>query len=55
MESSTGREAAILGYVLQTCERYGQNELVEKYYADYAAYAKWDLQIWRFENLKIKW
>jgi hypothetical protein len=40
MESSTGREAAILGYVLQTCERYGQNELVEKYYADYAAYAK---------------
>ena len=40
MESSTGREAAILGYVLQTCERYGQSELVEKYYADYAAYAK---------------
>ena len=40
MESTTGREAAILGYVLQTCERYGQNELVDKYYADYAAYNK---------------
>ena len=40
MESTTGREAAILGYVLQTCERYGENELVDKYYADYAAYAK---------------
>lgn len=40
MESTTGREAAILGYVLQTCERYGETALVDKYYADYAAYAK---------------
>ena len=40
MESTTGRENAILGYVLQTCERYGQNEFVEKYYPEYAAYNK---------------
>ena len=40
MDSTTSREGAILGYVLQTCERYGQNELVEKYYGDYAAYVK---------------
>ncbi len=39
MESTTGRQAAILSYVLQTCERYGHRKLVEKYYADYAAYA----------------
>ena len=39
MESTTGRQAAILSYVLQTCERHGHRELVEKYYADYAAYA----------------
>ena len=39
MDSTTGRQAAILSYVLQTCERYGHRELVEKYYADYAAYA----------------
>ncbi len=39
MESTTGRQAAILGYVLQTCERFGHNDLIEKYYADYAAYA----------------
>ena len=38
MKSTTEREAAILGYVLQTCERYHQNELVDKYYPDYAAY-----------------
>ncbi|MBR4432170.1 MAG: hypothetical protein IKS76_03095, partial [Paludibacteraceae bacterium] len=40
MESTTGREAAILGYVLQTCERYKHNDFVEKYYADYTTYAK---------------
>ena len=40
MDSTSGREAAILGYVLQTCERFGQHELVDKYYQDYAAYAK---------------
>ena len=40
MESTTGREAAILGYVLQTCERYKHNEFVDKYYADYTTYAK---------------
>ena len=40
MENTTGRESAILGYVLQTCERYGENELVDKYYADYVAYNK---------------
>lgn len=40
MESTSGREAAILGYVLQTCERYGQHELVDKYYQDYATYSK---------------
>ena len=38
MRSTTDREAAILGYVLQTCERYHQTEFVDKYYADYAAY-----------------
>ena len=40
VKSTVDREAAILGYVLQTCERYGQNEFVEKYYPDYAAYNK---------------
>ena len=40
MESTTGREAAILSYVLQTCERYGKNEIVEKYYPEYAAYVR---------------
>ena len=40
MESTTGRQAAVLGYVLQVCERNGQSELVEKYYGDYAAYVK---------------
>ena len=40
MESTTNREAAILSYVLQTCERYGQKELVDKYYGDYAAYVQ---------------
>ena len=40
LESSTGREAAILGYVLQTCERNGANDIVDKYYQDYAMYAK---------------
>ena len=40
MENTTGRESAILGYVLQTCERYGEMELVDKYYADYVAYNK---------------
>jgi len=38
MRSTTDREAAILGYVLQTCERYGQKEFVDKYYDSYAAY-----------------
>ena len=38
MESTTGREAAILSYVLQTCERFGQTESVDKYYPEYAAY-----------------
>ena len=40
MESTTNREAAILSYVLQTCERYGQTKFVDKYYGDYAAYAQ---------------
>ena len=40
MENTTGREAAILSYVLQTCERYGKNEIVEKYYPEYAAYVR---------------
>ena len=40
LESSTNRELAILGYVLQVCERNGANELVDKYYPDYAQYAK---------------
>lgn len=38
MKSTTEREAAILGYVLQVCERYNQNDFVEKYYGDYAMY-----------------
>ena len=38
MEPTTGREAAILSFVLQACERYGQNELVDKYYPEYAQY-----------------
>jgi len=40
MESTTGRQAAILSYVLQTCERNGAREIVEKYYDDYANYVK---------------
>lgn len=40
LDSTTGRESAILGYVLQTCERYKHTELVEKYYEDYAAYSR---------------
>jgi hypothetical protein len=40
MKSTTEREAAILGYVLQTCERYHQTEFVDKYYPDYAAYGR---------------
>ena len=40
MESTTGREAAILGYVLQTCERNGHKEMLDKYYNDYATYAR---------------
>lgn len=40
MNSTTDRQAAILSYVLQTCERYGQTEFVDKYYPDYAAYVK---------------
>ena len=40
LESATNRESAILGYVLQTCDRYDQKEIVEKYYNDYATYAK---------------
>ena len=40
MESTTGREAAILSYVLQTCERNGQKEIVDKYYPEYAAYVR---------------
>ena len=38
MESTTNREAAILSYVLQTCERYRQTEFVDKYYQDYVSY-----------------
>jgi hypothetical protein len=40
MDSTIGRESAILSYVLQICERNNENELVEKYYQDYANYAK---------------
>ena len=40
LESTTDREAAILSYVLQTCERNKQIEFVDKYYGDYAAYVK---------------
>jgi hypothetical protein len=40
MAGTTEREAAILSYVLQTCERYDHRELVEKYYGDYAAYVR---------------
>ena len=40
MKSTVDRESAILGYVLQTCERYNQTEFVDKYYPDYAAYNK---------------
>jgi hypothetical protein len=40
MESTTGREAAILQYVLQVCERYGADDIVDKYYPDYAVYVK---------------
>ena len=39
MESTKDRELAIFGYVLQTCERNGQNEFVEKYYPEYVTYA----------------
>ena len=40
MRSVMDREAAILSYVLQTCDRYNQAEIVDKYYADYAAYVQ---------------
>ena len=40
MQSTTDRELAILGYVLQTCERYGKNEFVDKYYDTYAGNSK---------------
>ena len=40
MEQTTGREAAILSYVLQTCERNGANEIVDKYYKDYIDFVK---------------
>jgi hypothetical protein len=40
MENTTGREAAILSYVLQTCERNGAHEIVDKYYGDYATYVR---------------
>ena len=40
VKSTVDREAAILGYVLQTCERNGQNDFVDKYYPEYAAYNK---------------
>ena len=40
LESNTYREWQILGFVLQTCERYGHNDFVDKYYADYASYSK---------------
>ena len=40
MKATTDREGAILGYVLQTCERYKQHDLVDKYYQDYANYVK---------------
>ena len=32
------REHAILGYVLQVCERYGENDFVDLYYPEYLAY-----------------
>ena len=40
MEQTTSREAAILGYVLQTCERNGAREIVDKYYNDYLEFVK---------------
>jgi hypothetical protein len=40
MRSTVDRESAILGYVLQVCERYNQLDLVDKYYEDYASYNK---------------
>ena len=40
LDSNTYREWQILGFVLQTCERYGHNDFVDKYYADYASYSK---------------
>ena len=40
IRSTVDREAAILSYVLQTCERNGQTEFVDKYYSDYAAYVQ---------------
>ena len=40
MNSTTDRQSAILSYVLQTCERYGQHDFVDKYIADYETYVK---------------
>ena len=40
MNPTTERQAAILSYVLQTCERNGHTDFVDKYYGDYAAYVK---------------
>ena len=39
-QSTIQHHAAVLGYVLQTLDRYRQNELVDKYYPYYEQYAR---------------
>ena len=39
-QSTIQHHAAVLGYVLQTLDRYHQNELVDKYYPYYEQYAR---------------
>ena len=40
MNSVVDRQGAILSYVLQTCERYGHHDIVDKYLDDYDQYVK---------------
>ena len=39
-QSTLGHQSAVLGYCLQTAERYHQQDLLDKYYPTYATYAR---------------
>ena len=38
--STLSHQSAVLGYILQNLDRYGRDELFDKYYDTYASYAK---------------